>query len=626
MWAWFGVLYILSWGWCVMEKRALYSPDLTTRNIERIAELFPNVMTEAHDADGNVAPSIDFDLLRQELSAHIVEGPQERYRLDWPGKRAAAFAANAPIAKTLRPVREESVDFDSTKNIFIEGDNLDALKLLQESYLGKVKLIYIDPPYNTGGDFVYEDDFAESTAEYLAKSAQVSESGERLAANSESNGRFHSDWLSMMYSRLKLARNLLTEDGLLLVSIDSHEVHNLIKICDEIFGAESRKNVIAVRRGIKNVQAQFVDVSALSQGHEYVLLYGRSKDVRLPKLSLAHVESKAGKWDTFWRGTDRPTMRYELLGSTPTSGQWRWESGRAMEAVRNYEKYLAEHADHISLDDYYLDHLTATNVKLNFVRLNDSDVVQYFVPPSTGKLLSDNWMDITLSGNETEEFDTEKSVGILSRIVGWLTKDDDIVVDFFAGSGTTGHAVFAVNAEDSGRRRFILVQLPEKVSGKDGTSISEITRRRLMNSGANTDRLGVDNGFRALRVDSTSMRGTVGPADDLVQASLVEAIDSIKPDRTSEDLLFQVLLDWGLELTVPIVREEIDDREVFAVDDDALLACFAESVTPALAKALAEREPLRAVFRDDAFESDAARINAEQIFKEFSPTTEVRTI
>lgn len=625
-WARFGVLIFIRWGWCVMEKHILHSPDLTVRNIERIAELFPNVMTEAHDADGNVIPSIDFDLLRQELSGHIVEGPQERYQLDWPGKRAAAFAANAPIAKTLRPVREESVDFDTTKNLFIEGDNLDALKLLQESYLGKVKLIYIDPPYNTGNDFVYADNFAESTAEYLAKSEQVSEAGERLVANSESNGRFHSDWLSMMYSRLKLARNLLAEDGLIFVSIDSHEVHNLIKICDELFGAESHKNTIAVRRGIKNVQAQFEDVNALSQGHEYVLLYGRSKDVRFPKLSLAHVESKAGKWDTFWRGTDRSTMRYELFGTTPTSGQWRWESGRAMEAVRNYEEYLAEHAERISLDDYYLDHLTATNVKINFVRLNDSGVVQYYVPPSTGKLLSDNWMDLTLSGNETEEFDTEKSVGLLSRIVGWLTKGDDIIVDFFAGSGTTGHAVYAVNAEDRGQRRFVLVQLPEKVSGEAGTSISGITRKRLIKSGAMTARLGADTGFRTLHVDSSSMRGISTPAEDLVQASLVEAIDSIKPDRTGEDLLFQIILDWGLELSVPIVREEIDGREVFAVDDDALLACFAETVTPAVVSALAGREPLRAVFRDDAFESDAARINAEQIFKEISPITEVRTI
>lgn len=609
-----------------VDKLKMHSPDLTERNIDAIAELFPTVVTEALDIDGNPVRTVDFNALQQELSDRVIEGPHERYQLDWPGKRAAAFAANAPIAKTLRPVREDSVNFDTTKNLFIEGDNLDALKLLQESYLGKVKLIYIDPPYNTGNDFVYSDDFAESTTEYLERSGQTTGSGDRLIANPDSAGRHHSDWLSMMYPRLKLARNLLADDGLLFISIDSHEVHNLIKICDEIFGPGSRKNTIAVRRGIKNVQAQFEDVSALSQGHEYVLLYARSEDVRLPKLSLAHVDSKPGKWDTFWRGTDRPTMRYELFGSVPTSGQWRWEEGRTKEAVQNYETYLAEHADRISLDDYYLDHLSATNVKLNFVRLNADGVVQYYVPPSEGKLLSDNWMDLTLSGNETAEFDTEKSVGLLSRIVGWVTGDDDIVMDFFAGSGTTGHAVFAVNASDGGQRRFILVQLPERVARKEGTSIATITRNRLKSAGMVHAAAGTDVGFRALRIDSTNMLDTSAAAADLVQASLAEAIDSVKPGRTAEDLLFQVLLDWGLDLSEPIVAEEVGARRVLSFAEDALIACFADEVTDAVVKAIAIRRPLRVVFLDAAFATDAARINAEQIFREVSPETEVRTI
>lgn len=609
-----------------VEKLKMHSPDLTQRNIDRITELFPQVVTETLDAYGNPTRAIKFDLLRQELSDHIVEGPQERYQLDWPGKRAAAFAANAPIAKTLRPVREESVDFDTTKNIFIEGDNLDALKLLQESYLGKVKLIYIDPPYNTGNDFVYSDEFAESTADYLERSGQTTDSGDRLTANPDSAGRYHSDWLSMMYPRLKLARNILAEDGLIFISIDSHEVHNLIKICDEIFGPGGHKNTIAVRRGIKNVQAQFEDVSALSQGHEYVLLYARSESVRLPKLSLAHVESKPGKWDTFWRGTDRPTMRYGLFGTTPTSGQWRWEEGRTKEAVQNYETYLADHADRVSLDDYYLDHLTATNVKLNFVRLNDDGVVQYYVPPSEGKLLSDNWMDLTLSGNETDEFDTEKSVALLSRIIGWATRDSDLVVDFFAGSGTTGHAVFAVNAADGGQRRFILVQLPERIAGKEGTSIATITRSRLKKAGAAHAGLGLDTGLRALRVDSTNMTDTSTPANDLAQGDLLEAVDSVKPDRTDDDLLFQVLLDWGLDLSLSITREVSREREYFRVANDALIACFSEEVSADVVTEIAKRQPLRAVFRDSAFKSDADRINAEQLFRELSPGTEVKTV
>ena len=609
-----------------MEKLRMTSPDLTHSNIDKIAELFPTVVTESFDAEGEPTRAIDFDLLRQELSDHIVEGPLERYQLDWPGKRAAAFAANAPIAKTLRPVREESVDFDATKNLFIEGDNLDALKLLQESYLGKVKLIYIDPPYNTGNDFVYEDDFAESTSEYLARSGQKSDVGDRLLANPDSAGRFHSDWLSMMYPRLRLARNLLAEDGLIFISIDSHEVHNLIKICDEIFGPGSHKNTIAVRRGIKNVQAQFEDVSALSQGHEYVLLYARSEAVRLPKLSLAHVESKPGKWDTFWRGTDRPTMRYELFGSTPSSGQWRWEEGRTKEATRNYETYLAEHAGRISLDDYFLDHLTATNTKLNFVRLNDDGVVQYYVPPSEGKLLSDNWMDLTLSGNETDEFDTEKSVGLLSRIVGWATRGNDLVMDFFAGSGTTGHAVLAVNAADGGQRRFILVQLPERIARKEGTSIAAITRSRVKKAGEIHSAPGADTGLRALRVDSTNMLDTSTTADVLAQVDLLRGIDSVKPDRTDEDLLFQVMLDWGLDLAESITVEQVDAQRVLSVADGALIACFADELTEAIVNEVARRHPLRAVFLDTGFATDAARINAEQIFRQVSPETEVKAI
>ncbi|SDP10822.1 adenine-specific DNA-methyltransferase [Klenkia soli] len=615
------------------------SPDLAAANIDKIATMFPGVTTEAIDAEGNQARVVDFDLLRQELSGRVVEGPQERYQLDWPGKRVAAFSANAPIAKTLRPMREESVDFDSSKNLFIEGDNLDALKLLQESYLGKIRVIYIDPPYNTGSDrFVYPDSYATDTGTYLAQSGQVNDEGVRLKTSVESDGRYHSDWLSMMYPRLKLARNLLTDDGLLFVSIDSHEVHNLRKICDEIFGAGSHKNTIAVRRGIKNVQAQFEDLSALSQGHEYILLYARSSEVRLPKLSLVHEDRKPGKWDTYWRGTDRPTMRYELLGVTPESGQWRWERGRSLEAVANYERFLAQVEGGLSLDDYYLDHLTATNVKLNFVRRSDDGTVQYYVPPSEGKLLSDNWMDITLSGNETEEFDTEKSTALLQRIVRWACGPDEIVLDFFAGSATTGHAVMNVNAADGGSRRYVLVQLGEKPNEKSAAAkagagtIASVSRNRLRKAGS-AIREGAgsggdlcDVGFRALKVDTTNMTDVLRTPDETDQTSLSGLEDSVKPGRTGEDLLFQVLLDWGLDVGVSIAVEQVEGHEVFVVEDGALVACFESSVTTELVRILATREPLRAVFRDSGFASDDARINAQQIFKELSPSTDVKAI
>lgn len=618
-----------------MDKLKMHSPNLTEDNIARIREMFPGCVTEAKGEDGSVKLAVDFDQLRQELSDVIVEGPQERYHLNWPGKREALLTANAPIAKTLRPVREESVDFDTTKNLFIEGDNLDALKLLQETYLGKVKLIYIDPPYNTGNDFIYEDDFAEDAGEYLRRSNQVDGEGNRLAANTSANGRFHSDWLSMIYPRLKLARNLLADDGLIFISIDSHEVHNLRKLCDEVFGERSHKNTIAVRRGIKNVQAQFDDLSSLSQGHEYVLLYSKNSEVRLPKLSLAHEDKKPGKWDTFWRGTDRPTMRYELLGVHPESGQWRWERSRSLEAVDNYNKYLAQAESGLSLDDYFIDHLTSTNVKLNFVRKNDEGTIQYYVPPSEGKLLSDNWMDITLSGNETQEFDTEKSVALLQRIVEWACDKNGIVLDFFAGSGTTAHATMAVNGNDGGERKFIMVQLPEQcsedsVAFKAGyKTISDITKNRIRRASESfVDGNSPDIGFRVLKIDTSNMADVYYSPDALNKANLDMFVDNIKPDRTAEDLLFQVMLDWGVDLALPIEKKTIQGKEVFFVDENALAACFDAhgGIDEAFVKELATHKPLRVVFRDAGFKSDDVKINVEQIFKLLSPSTEVKSI
>lgn len=618
-----------------MEKMKMHSPNLTQDNIARIRELFPGCVTEAKGEDGSVKLAVDFDQLRQELAESIVEGPQERYHLNWPGKREALLTANAPIAKTLRPCRKESVGFDTTKNLFIEGDNLDALKLLQENYLGKVKMIYIDPPYNTGNDFVYKDNFTESTESYLVRSNQKDEQGKHLLANTAANGRFHSDWLSMIYPRLKLARNLLADDGLIFISIDSHEVHNLRKLCDEIFGEGSHKNTIAVRRGIKNVQAQFDDLSSLSQGHEYVLLYAKTSEVRLPKLSLAHEDKKPGKWDTFWRGTDRPTMRYELLGVHPESGQWRWERSRSLEAIDNYKKYLAQAESGLPLDDYFLDHLTSTNIKLNFVRKSEEGTIQYYVPPSEGKLLSDNWMDITLSGNETQEFDTEKSVTLLQRIVEWACDKNGVVLDFFGGSGTTAHATMAVNGKDRGKRKFILVQLPEQCSEDSAAfkagykTIADITKDRIRRAGESFDsEKSPDVGFRTLKIDTSNMADVYYAPDSLDKAKFDLFVDNIKPDRTPEDLLFQVMLDWGVDLALPITKQSIQGKDVFFVDGNALAACFdaSGSIDEAFVKELAKQQPLRVVFRDAGYKNSAVKINVEQIFKLLSPATEVKCI
>lgn len=613
----------------------MHSPDLTQNNIAHIRKIFPSCVTEAKGEDGFVKFTVDFDQLRQELSGSIVEGPVERYHLNWPGKHKALLTANAPIAKTLRPCREESIDFDSTSNLFIEGDNLDALKLLQETYLGKVKLIYIDPPYNTGSDFVYRDNYSESTEDYLIRSNQKDEHGRHLLANASTNGRFHSDWLSMIYPRLKLARNLLADNGLIFISIDSHEVHNLRKVCDEIFGEGSHKNTIAVRRGIKNVQAQFDDLSSLSQGHEYILLYAKSSEVRIPKLSLAHEENKPGKWDTFWRGTDRPTMRYEILGVHPESGQWRWEKSRSLEAVENYKKYLAQAENGLPLDDYYLDHLASTNIKLNFVRKSEEGTIQYYVPPSEGKLLSDNWMDITLSGSETQEFDTEKSITLLHRIIEWACDKDGIVLDFFAGSGTTAHATMVVNKQDEGERKFILVQIPEKCSADSVASkagyktITDITKNRIRRAGKDLEHAKrIDVGFRVLKIDTSNMTDIYYAPDDLKKDNLDLFIDNIKPDRTPEDLLFQVMLDWGVDLALPITKKFIQGNEVFFVDGNALAACFDAngSIDEVFVKELAKEQPLRVVFRDAGYKSSTVKINVEQIFKLLSPATEVKCI
>jgi len=625
-----------------MDKLKMHSPNLVDQNIDRMAELFPSCLIEAMDEQGQIKKSIDFDLLKQELSRNIVEGPQERYQLNWPGKRESVLTANAPIAKTLRPCREESVNFDTTENLFIEGDNLDALKLLQETYLGKVKMIYIDPPYNTGNDFIYKDDFAENVDSYVHRSNQKDEKGNRLFSNTDSNGRFHSDWLSMMKSRLSLARNLLADEGFIFVSIDTYEVSNLKVLMDEVFGNSCYRNTISVRRGIKNVQAQFDDLSSLSQGHEYILLYSKQNTSRLPKLELSSGVERPGKWDTFWRGTDRPTMRYELFGNTPETGQWRWEQNRTIAAQEAYVEYVENHSENMTLDEWYLDNLTSRNIKLNFVRKNAGGSIQYYVPPTSGKLLSDNWMDILLSGS-VSQFDTEKNTLLIERIVGWVcNKDNDIALDFFAGSSTTAHATMLQNLGDGIRRKYMMVQLPElcnekSLAYKSGyKTIAELSKNRIRESGQkivseNLDKKGIDKldiGFRVLKVDSSNMADVHYNPDSVSQAGLFDQVENVKENRTEEDLLFQVMLDWGVDLTLPIRRELIGGNTVFFVAENVLVACFDNSgkVTEGFVKQLTDSEPMRLVFRDGGFESDSAKINVEQVLKQLSPLTDVKSI
>ena len=540
------------------------------------------------------------------------------------------------------PEPGKSKDWDTTENLYIEGDNLDALKILKETYAGKVKLIYIDPPYNTGHDFIYDDDFAKTRGEYDAESGDFDEEGGRLVANTEGNGRFHSDWCSMIYPRLLLARDLLTSDGSILLSIDANEVKNLRAICDEIFGAQCFKNCIAVRRGIKNVQAQFDDIAALSQGHEYILLYSRNATNRFHKLSLAH-DGKPGKWDTFWRGTDRPSMRYELFGETPHSGQWRWEKGRAYTAVSNYSTFLKDAAGSMSLDEYYLDNLAATNEKMNFVRKNEDGTVQYYVPPSTGKLLSDNWMDLTLSGNETDTFDTEKSVAIIQRIVEWLAPPNSIVLDFFSGSGTTAHAVIEANKNDNGQRRFIMVQLPENCGDNPSAikhgykTLCDLGEDRINRAGAKIaadidkgneqlelgaePKLYPDLGFRVLRIDSSNFKDFYLTPGEISQESLFDFADNVKEGRSDLDLLFEVLPKLGIPYSAKIEERVLADKKVFFVDGDKLAACFDANVGSDTIEEMAKAKPWYAVIRDSSMADDATHANYEELFRTYSPDT-----
>lgn len=653
-----------------MDKLKMHSPDLTERNIDAIAELFPTVVTEALDADGSPIRAVDFDALRQELSDHIVEGPQERYQLDWPGRRASAFAANTPIAKTLRPVRGESVDFDTTKNLFIEGDNLEALKLLQESYLGKVDVIYFDPPYNTGNDFVYDDDFVDSSAEYLARSGQRSETGDHLVANTEANGRFHSDWLSMMHSRLKLVRGLLTDDGVIIAAIGDHEHANLRLLLNQIFGAENFISDIVWQGGRKN------DSRYVSNGADYMLIYAKN-EARLSELDVRWREDRpadaviaeasrrvwveAGgdqvkakrlmkKWiaglsdgdpakennrfyefepdgrvfrkrDISWPGGGGP--RYDVLHPVtklpvrvPSRG-WIYSNPKRMQADIDAGLIMwgKDHTEYINRKTYL-----------------DSGEGQ--VPTSVFELKRTSAGKSLAALLGADIFGYPKDTRVLTRWINLVSRanPEAVVLDFFAGSGSTGHAVMDLNATDGGHRRYILVQLDEAVDHPDFDTIADIARERLRRAGSQAKQkaglLGadLDVGFRSLHVATTNLTDTLTTADDQVQFALSEVIDSVKPDRTDDDLLFQVLLDWGVDLSEPISSLEVAGRRVLSVASDALLACFADELTDAVVKEIASRHPLRAVFLDAGFATDAARINAEQIFRELSPETEVRTI
>lgn len=629
-----------------MEKLKMHSPNLTQDNINRLREMFPGCVTEAKGEDGNVKLAVDFDQLRQELSESIVDGPQERYHLNWPGKRDALLTANAPIAKTLRPGRDESIDFDSTRNIFIEGDNLEALKLLQETYLGKVKMIYIDPPYNTGNDFVYEDDFSESTSEYLRRSNQVDERGIRLVANTSANGRFHSDWLSMMYSRLRLARSLMREDGLIFISIDDGEVAGLRNCCDEIFGASNFVAQIAWEKRYtrSNNAKRFYSLK------DNIIVFRRSESLDVIK------EKRSEKADSGYRNPDNDPRGPWITSSyvNPATKEARPNlvygirnpyTGQDVHHPTHAWKYSeSEHKQHVAENRLYW----AKDGDAEFPRLKIylADQTEGMVPIDVWDYKSSGTTDD--GGSEIKElfgaavFDTPKPTKLIQRMLGIGTtgQGEEIVVDFFAGSCSTAAAVLKQNAEDGGNRRIIAVQIAEPpaegtVAAKQGfQSIAEIGKERIRRAGKKIlegvchEEWNKDIGFRVLKIDTSNMAHVYYEPDAMEKRNLDMFVNNIKPDRTPEDLLFQVMLDWGVDLALPIAKQAIQGKDVFLVDGNALAACFDAhgDVDEEFVKELAKVQPLRVVFRDAGFKDSSVKINVEQIFKSLSPATEVKCI
>ncbi len=649
------------------DKLDLQSTDITSLNIEKIAILFPNCVTET--AEGK---KIDFDLLKQELSTEIVEGNKERYRLEWPGKRESIVTANLPTTNTLRPVREDSVDFDTTQNIYIEGDNLEVLKLLQESYLNKIKMIYIDPPYNTGKDFVYKDNFAKAGEEELFESGQKNEYNQRLVANPETNGRYHSDWLSMMYPRLKLARNLLTEDGVIFISIDDNEVHNLRKICDEIFGDANFICEFIINSNSTKNNAKLVSVS-----HEYVICFGKNKIIitdewQIEKNNINEFSNRANQ--LLKKGISTEEIHLELL-----------------ELVKYPRFYDLDHYTFADKDGVYqtdnpggvtngnkesiILHPVTNKVCVmpnggwrykdsEIKRLVENNLMEFgfneTIIPRPKRYLKDYKTQIPKSSmfydsqsstkwlkSQNIPFEFSKSIDLLKHLIK-MTKSSDLILDFFSGSATTAHSIMQLNAEDQGNRNYIMVQLPENIDEKSEAykagykNICEIGKERIRRASnkikeekiekAKKDGLFAefkdeqDYGFRVYRLDSSNMQDVYYKPQDYNQGTLDLFADNVKEGRTAEDLLTQIMLDWGLPLSLPIERKTISGKEVYAVAGDSLYCCFDNDIDEAFAKEIAHEKPLRIVFRDKGFKDDTAKENVKQLLKQLSVETEMKVI
>ena len=584
--------------------------------------------------------SIDFDKLRQLLSSDIVEGNEERYQFTWPDKRKAILAANAPINATLRPCPEESVDFDTTQNLYIEGDNLDVLKCLKETYLHKVKMIYIDPPYNTGNDFVYEDDFAESASEYLANSGQFDEQGNRLVTNTESNGRFHTDWLNMIYPRLKVARDLLTEDGVIFISIDDNEVENLRKVCDEVFGECNFIAILVWERAFSPKN----DAKYISNSHDYILMYTKEAEKfvigRLERTAEANARysnpdnDPRGVWmssdisvKTYNASCDYPIITPSGKVVEPPAGRcWRLSKNAFFERLQDNRIWFGPNGDNTPRMKRFLS-------ELKFEGMAPTSILFY---KDVGHSQEGAQEVVSLFGDKGV-FDGPKPVRLLERLITLANlKEDSIVLDFFSGSATTAHAVMKKNAEKEKKCRFIMVQLPEEVSDKKKNqgykTICEIGKERIRRAGAKikadspltTQHL--DTGFRVLKLDSSNMKEVFYSPKDTAQQDLFSLVDNVKDDRTSEDLLFQVMLELGATLDSKIEESVVDGKTIYNIADGYLVACFDQKVTDEVVTAIAKIQPMYAVLRDTSLVDDATATNFEQIFKTYAPNTTTKIL
>ena len=623
-----------------MEKLKMQTADGVQDNISRIAELFPECITEVKTQRGGIKHSVDFDKLRQLLSSDIVEGNEERYQFTWPDKRKAILAANAPINATLRPCPEESVNFDTTQNLYIEGDNLDVLKCLKETYLHKVKMIYIDPPYNTGNDFVYEDNFAESAAEYLANSGQFDEQGNRLVTNTESNGRFHTDWLNMIYPRLRVARDLLTEDGVIFISIDDHEVENLKKICNEIFGEQNFIAQLVWERAF----APKNDAKFVSNSHDYILMFSKNINNfeigRLPRTEEADARYSNPDNDPrgVWQSDNLTVKTYSPSGDYPIT----CPSGRVVEppagrcwslSAKTFAERLNDNRIWFGADGNGVPRIKRFLSELKFDGMAPTSLLFY---KEVGHSQEGSQEVIKLFGDKGV-FDGPKPVRLLERLITLANlKEDSIVLDFFSGSATTAHAVMKKNAEKEKHCRFIMVQLPEEVSDKKKDqgykNICEIGKERIRRAGAKIKAdsplttQNLDTGFRVLKLDSSNMKEVFYSPKETSQLELFTLVDNVKDDRTSKDLLFQVMLELGATLDSKIEESKVDGKTIYNVGDGYLVACFDQDVSDDVVKAIAKMQPTYAVLRDTGMADDATATNFEQIFKTYSPNTTARIL